>query len=72
MMHDNEDRSAVEKDLKVRLPAAQHVKLHSVKVLTGQSLSETVRLALDAHFARLEAEERAGLGQRSLRNWQAR
>ena len=44
-----------EKELKVRLPLPLHVKLHTVKVMEGQSIQTTVREALDAYFRAREA-----------------
>lgn len=38
------------KTLKVTLPAAMHLKLHSLKVLTGQNISETVEEAVQTHL----------------------
>ncbi len=38
------------KELKVKIPVTHHIKLHSMKVLTGKQISETVRDALDAYF----------------------
>ncbi len=39
------------KTLKVTLPASMHLKLHSLKVLTGTNISETVEEAVEAHLA---------------------
>lgn len=39
------------KEVKVKIPMAQHVKLHSMKVLTGKPISDAVREALDLYFA---------------------
>lgn len=43
------------KELKVKLPLKFHVKLHSLKLLRGKTMSGTVAEALDAYFARVEA-----------------
>jgi hypothetical protein len=40
-----------EKEVKVKIPLGYHVKLHSVKVLTGKPISEAVAEALDLYFA---------------------
>ncbi len=40
-----------EKEVKVKIPVGHHVKLHSVKVLTGKPISEAVSEALDLYFA---------------------
>lgn len=43
------------KTLKVSLPARLHLQLHSLKILTGTNISETVEEALNAYFSdRLE------------------
>jgi hypothetical protein len=39
------------KEVKVKIPMGHHVKLHSVKVLTGKPISEAVKEALDLYFA---------------------
>lgn len=38
------------KTLKVTLPASMHLKLHSLKVLTGTNISETVEEAVETHL----------------------
>lgn len=38
------------KTLKVTLPASMHLKLHSLKVLSGKNISETVEDAVEAHL----------------------
>lgn len=47
-----------EKEVKVKIPLTYHVKLHSMKVLTGKQISDTVTEALEAYF-RHQAEMRA-------------
>lgn len=42
--------------MKVRIPVTQHVKLHSVKVLTGKRIGDTVTEALERYFASLPPE----------------
>lgn len=39
-----------EKQLKVKVPLRQHLRLHSLKVLTGQNISETVEEALTEYL----------------------
>ncbi|GEM_PF-2790984 len=39
------------KEVKVKISMAQHVKLHSMKVLTGKPISDAVKEALDLYFA---------------------
>ena len=43
------------KDVKVRIPLEHHLKLHSLKVLTGKQISEVVSDALTAYFAAAHA-----------------
>jgi hypothetical protein len=38
------------KEVKVKIPMGHHIKLHSVKVLTGKPISEAVTEALDLYF----------------------
>jgi hypothetical protein len=38
------------KTLKVGLPTRIHLKLHSVKILTGQNISDTVEAAVEHYF----------------------
>lgn len=38
------------KEVKVRIPVQHHVRLHSMKVLTGKQISDTVSEALRAYF----------------------
>lgn len=45
------------KRLKVKIPVSQHIKLHSVRLLHDQTLSESVRRALDHYFDVLADEE---------------
>lgn len=39
-----------EKEVKVKIPMSYHVRLHSMKVLTGKPISDTVTEALEAYF----------------------
>jgi hypothetical protein len=39
--------------LKVKLPIAQHIQLHSMRVYRGEGISETVTAALQMYFERL-------------------
>ena len=43
------------KEVKVVIPVDHLVRLHSMKVLTGKHISDTVTEALDAYFARQNA-----------------
>ncbi len=38
------------KEVKVKIPMGHHVKLHSMKVLTGKQISNAVTEALDLYF----------------------
>ncbi len=38
------------KEIKVKIPLDYHVKLHTLKVLKGQSISDTVESALQKYF----------------------
>lgn len=44
----NDPRRA--KEVKVKIPMDHHVRLHSMKVLTGKAISDTVTEALEAYF----------------------
>jgi hypothetical protein len=46
-----------EKEIKVRIPLDYHIRLHAVKVVRGQPISDTVRLALDHYFSGLRADQ---------------
>jgi hypothetical protein len=35
----------------VKIPVSHHIKLHSMKVLTGKQISDAITEALDAYFA---------------------
>jgi len=39
------------KEIKVKIPVGYHIKLHTLKVLKGQSISDTVEIALEKYFA---------------------
>lgn len=62
-MHDWIDTTNVDMDetreVKVRLPVHQLMRLHGLKLMHGQSLSSTVQNALDAWFAAAEAAEKS-------------
>lgn len=40
------------KELKVRIPAHHHMRLHAMRVLTGKPISAAMVEALDAYFER--------------------
>ena len=41
---------AREKEVKVKIPVSHHIRLHSMKVLTGKQISDAITEALDAYF----------------------
>jgi len=42
------------KEVKVKIPVNYHIKLHSMKVLTGKPISDTVTEALEAYFGHMK------------------
>ncbi|MHB8586343.1 MAG: hypothetical protein ACYDDF_10980 [Thermoplasmatota archaeon] len=46
-----------EKEIKVRIPVEYHIRLHAVKVVKGQAISDTVRLALESYFSDLRNDQ---------------
>lgn len=48
---------ATRKEVKVRIPAYIHVRLHSVKILTGREMGDVVTEALEKYFANREAAQ---------------
>jgi len=48
---------ADDKEIKVRIPLDYHVKLHTVKVVSGVPISDTVKAALEDYFAEISAAE---------------
>lgn len=61
-----EERKPVErvKEVKVKIPINYHIKLHSMKVLTGKAISDTVTEALEAYFGHMG---KTGPGEADLR-----
>ncbi len=45
------------KEVKVKIPIGYHIKLHSMKVLTGKQISDAVTEALAGYFDDLQAEQ---------------
>lgn len=45
------------KEVKVKIPVSHHIKLHSMKVLTGKQISDAITEALDAYFATQRVDE---------------
>lgn len=46
-----------DKEIKVRIPLDYHIKLHTVKVVNGTAISDTVKRALESYFDELSATE---------------
>jgi len=46
-----------EREIKVKIPLDYHIKLHTVKVVRGQNISDTVKLALQNYFNELRLEK---------------
>jgi len=57
---ENEAEAQKRSELKVRIPMHMHVKLHSLRILRGQSLSSTVEAALADYFDRRISATQAG------------
>lgn len=48
-----------DKEIKVKIPLDYHIRLHTVKVVKGQNISDTVKAALAHYFAALAEEQGA-------------
>ncbi|HVL87648.1 MAG TPA: hypothetical protein VM681_06545 [Candidatus Thermoplasmatota archaeon] len=46
-------RASQLKEVKIMIPVNQHIRLHSVKVLTGKPISDTVTEALEQYFTQM-------------------
>lgn len=53
------DQSAERQSLKVKIPSDYHTKLHSIKVLTGKTISSTITEALREYLEEVEVENDA-------------
>lgn len=51
--------SGERQSLKVKIPADYHTKLHSIKVLTGKTISSTITEALRDYLDEVEVEGEA-------------
>lgn len=49
---------ADDKEIKVRIPLDYHIKLHTVKVVSGIPISDTVKDALESYFEELNEKEK--------------
>ena len=59
--HKLHKKSAVmteDKEIKVRIPLDYHIKLHTVKVVSGTAISDTVKVALENYFDEIAQEQR--------------
>ncbi len=45
------------KEVKMRIPVSQLIRLHSLKLLKGQNISETVAKALTVYFDQVDADK---------------
>lgn len=50
LISDPKPEAPREKEVKVKIPVSYHVRLHSMKVLTGKPISDAVTEALEAYF----------------------
>jgi hypothetical protein len=48
------------KELKVRIPAAMHMRLHGLKIMSDKSISAAVTEALDVYFEKENRKAVAG------------
>jgi hypothetical protein len=51
LINDRKEDPNRAKEVKVKIPVGYHIKLHSMKVLTGKPISDAVTEALEAYFA---------------------
>lgn len=45
------------KEIKVRIPVDHHIKLHSIRLMMEQNISDTVQKALETYFDMLRQRE---------------
>lgn len=45
------------KEIKVKIPISQHIKLHSIRLMMEQTISESVQDALENYFALLKEQQ---------------
>ena len=57
IIHEPKPDTSRAKEVKVKIPVSHHIKLHSMKVLTGKQISDAITEALDAYFASRAFEE---------------
>jgi len=51
------DALGEDKEIKVKIPLDYHVKLHTVKVVSGVAISETVKAALESYFEEINQQQ---------------
>ncbi len=56
MLEENAPELAAEKEVKVKIPTTFHLRLHSLKILTGKQISTTVTEALTHYFDELQED----------------
>lgn len=44
------------KEIKLRLPVAMHIRLHSVKIMDNRTISDVVTEAVEAYFAKMDGD----------------
>lgn len=54
-IHESPSDASRTKEVKVKIPIGHHVKLQSLKVLTGKGISDAVTEALDEYFGARQA-----------------
>jgi hypothetical protein len=57
IIHEPKPDTSRAKEVKVKIPVSHHIRLHSMKVLTGKQISDAITEALDAYFASAAFEE---------------
>jgi hypothetical protein len=57
LIREPKEDPARSKEVKVKIPVTHHIKLHSMKVLTGKQISDAITEALDAYFTSRAYEE---------------
>ncbi len=61
LIKEKKDDPTRAKEVKVKIPVGYHIKLHSMKVLTGKPISDAVTEALEAYFATRPIDMMAGM-----------
>jgi hypothetical protein len=53
------------KEVKMRLPVGHLIRLHSMKLLAGHNISDTVAKALTLYFEKVDADKKANRAAQS-------